>query len=115
MAVAPPGGRPAAAPRCMVREDAGTVEIDTGVAVFRLGKGGGVLPQIRLGGRSVLAPETTGVFLTDARDRPHAPRVETIACEAAGPVRASVCLTGTFPGPAPCRFVARLDAFAVTG
>jgi hypothetical protein len=102
-------------PLCTVSENAGSLEMATGRVVFRLDQVGGGLPQITLAGRPVLTPAGTGIVLTDPKGRIHRPRIERMAIEANGPVRATVRLEGKFSGAAPCRFVARLDAFAGTG
>ena len=50
------------------------------------------------------------------RGRRAAPRIEAVALEDRGPVRATVRIEGRFAGPRPgCRFVARLCFFAGTG
>jgi hypothetical protein len=61
-----------------------------------------------------LAGFASAVELTLAQGCP-SPRIESVAVEATGPVRATVCLSGTFTGGSGLRFLARLCCFAGTG
>jgi hypothetical protein len=56
----------------------------------------------------------SAVELTAARGH-HLPRIQAVAVEATGPVRATVRLAGTFTGRSGLRFLARLCFFAGTG
>jgi hypothetical protein len=107
--------RPTDGPQCSVRQTGESIHIDTGTASFCWASAGDVLPQVIIGGRPVLASGDAGIVLTDAKGRVHRPTVERRTVEAVGPVRASVFIAGLFAGAAPCRFTARLDAYAGTG
>ncbi|HEY8504171.1 MAG TPA: hypothetical protein VIL46_06280 [Gemmataceae bacterium] len=120
---------PAPAAGLEVWEEPGAFVIDTGAAVFRVGRDAvapllsGDAPADALrsreegGGVSGKGPELLGparVLFTDARGRASGFRVSDAALEAAGPVRATVRLEGGFGRGNPCRFVARLSFFAGT-
>jgi hypothetical protein len=101
-------------PSLSVSELLRSAVIETEAATFHLG---GTLPLARVirGGIDLLdAPSTRFVF-TDARGVKRAARVERLAVEEGGPVRATVRLEGRFPGRVGCRFVARFCFFAGTG
>ncbi len=97
-------------------ESQGAWTVDTGAAVFSLGRGA-PLPFARVvrDGRDLLDPPSVRTVLTDAKGRAGLPRVERVEPETVGPVRTTVRLEGTFSGRVPCRFVARCCFFAGTG
>ncbi|HXG08797.1 MAG TPA: hypothetical protein VNK04_03325 [Gemmataceae bacterium] len=99
-----------------VAESPSEIIIDTGAATFHLGRSDAVpLTRVRVAGRDIIEPGGIGARLTDAKGRSARPRVEQVAVETRGPVRATVRLEGAFEGTVPCRFVARLCFFAGTG
>ncbi len=107
------------APAVTVEEGGDAVVVDTGAAVFRVDcrtlrplanvAGNGfelaVLSRVELAGLG---------RLRRGRDAGR-PRVESVAVEQRGPVRATLCLRGRWAGRPVCRFVARLCFFAGTG
>jgi hypothetical protein len=97
-----------------VREMADTVIVHTGPAEFHVDRH--ILkPLSRVLREGVpIAGFDSGVELTDLRGRLTG-RIEQVAVEASGPVRATVCLSGRFSGRSGLRFVARLCFFGGTG
>jgi hypothetical protein len=111
------GGRRAPVPGALrVDETPQGPRVDTGEATFQLGASGRApLTGVRAGGVDVLDAAGLAVVLTDAKGRRGAPRIERVAVEDRGPVRATVHLEGAFTGRVRCRFVACLCFFAGTG
>ncbi len=97
------------------RHDGPSIVLETGVATFRIERGGRALFRSSFGGREVFDPATTGPIMTDARGRPRGWEVAAVTLEAAGPVRATVRIEGRFEKFARCRFSARLSFYAGTG
>lgn len=86
-------------------------EILTGAADFQVG---------RIGTNDFLVTSRTPVLkailaLTDTGGVQRLAHIEGVVTESAGPVRATVCIRGSFPGAAPCRFIARMCFFAGLG
>jgi hypothetical protein len=103
-------------PELRVTERADTIEVDTGTTVFHVART--VLAPLRRvtkNGSGVVVPDACRVVLTDQSERRHEARVERAVVEAAGPVRATVRLEGSFPRRVGCSFVARLGFYAGTG
>jgi hypothetical protein len=99
-----------------IRESSEAIEVNTGTVTCHLTRASLPLPErVVVGGVQVLDQQVTATLLTDVRSRAARPKVEQVAVEARGPVRATVCVKGFFPGRARCRFVARLCFFAGTG
>ncbi len=103
------------APPFRLAESPAGVEVDTGVAAFVLGRELLPFAQVRVGGEEVLDAVPGGALLTGAGGARRAPRVERVAVEAGGPVRATVRLEGQFAGRPALHFVARLCFFVGTG
>jgi hypothetical protein len=101
-------------PGVRVRETAAAVVVHTGTTEFHVDRR--ILKPFACVLRDgvPLAGFASAVELTLARGCP-SPRIESVAVEAAGPVRATVCLSGTFTGGSGLRFLARLCFFAGTG
>lgn len=101
------------APR--VNEGGSGLVINTGPATFDLTRAGPhLLARVLAGGEDLLGSEGLQAVLTDRKGGQARPTIERVTLEAAGPVRATVCLEGVFAGAAPLRFVARLSFFAGT-
>lgn len=103
-------------PRLHVSESAQGVTVDTGPATFCLSRTLlQPLAQVRVGGEELLDSSRSGIVLVCPQGRRSVGRVERICFESQGAVRVTVRLEGRFPGPVPCRFVARVSFFAGTG
>jgi hypothetical protein len=107
-------------PPLTVEERAEAVVVNTGAAIFHVDRR--VLrPLLKATGEGLALPQPlSSVELAGLGRRRHGrtaggPRVEDSVVEQRGPVRATVCLRGRWPGRPVCRFVARLDFFAGTG
>jgi YetA-like protein len=105
-----------ATPSLSIHESGARITVDTGAVTFHLDRTAlPLLARVSVGGKELLGPGAAQVLLTDAKGRSVAPRINQVAFEARGPVRATLRVEGDFPGRAPCRFVARLCFFAGTG
>src|SRR5204862_206285 len=113
------GNRPAQAPRVTVRETDRSVVVDSGSATFEVDRRTlRPLASVSCEGSSfpgLSRTELAGLGRLRGGRPAGAPRVETAVVEQRGPVRATVCLRGRWPGRPVCRFVARLCFFAGTG
>jgi hypothetical protein len=97
-----------------IRDEPGALVVNTGVATFQVDCNQlSPLKKVSLGGREIM--RSSRVALLDPKNRLGTPRVDQVAVETHGPVRATVRLEGSFKGRVPCRFVARLCFFAGTG
>jgi hypothetical protein len=110
------GGRAPAPGALRVDETPQAIRVDTEEAAFQLSASGrSPLTGVRVGGVEVLDVAGMAVALTDPKGHRGAPRVERVAVEDRGPLRATVRCEGAFTGRVRCRFVARLCFFAGTG
>jgi hypothetical protein len=107
---------PTPAGRLLVTESPDAVVVETGCAEFHLNRERlQPLARVRVAGEELLESDAGGVVLTGADGRRQAARVEHVAVESRGPVRAAVRLDGRFAGRGRLRFVARLCFYAGTG
>jgi hypothetical protein len=113
--VSPERPAPPNRPGLQAKEDGPALIVSTGPATFRLPRTGPrLIAQALVDGKEGAGPDGLRAILTGRKGRTVQPRVERFTLEAAGPVRATACLEGVFPG-AGLRFVARLSFFAGTG
>jgi hypothetical protein len=99
-----------------VTETASAVVVETGAATFHISRTRlQPFAQVRIGGADALEPDGSCVRLTGPKGAPGIGRVEELAVEARGPVRATLRLRGRFTGQCGLRFTARLSFFAGTG
>jgi hypothetical protein len=104
------------ASRLVVEDTDQAVVIRTGAAVFHVDRQVfRPFTRVQFGGRDLLQDNSCRTVLTDAKGGTELPRIDSIAVEASGPVRATVCLQGSFAGRVRCRFEARLCFWAGTG
>jgi hypothetical protein len=109
-------GTPAASDTLRVTELPDSVVIETGPATFHLSrKQLQPFSRVTVSGKQLLAADGGEILLTDARGGKWSSRVEHVAIEARGPVRATVVLRGRLTGSTALRFAARLSFFAGTG
>lgn len=88
--------------------------IDTGPAVFLVGPERFPFQDVKIGDRSVLDPQSSGLVVTDSRNEPLTIRVTGVAIETNGPVRAVLrveATVGDVTNPV-LRMVARLHFLA---
>jgi hypothetical protein len=99
-----------------VREAPEAILIETGAAVFHLGRST-LQPfgRVVLGGADIVDPVLSRIVLRDPHGREGMSAIEQITLEAGGPVRATIRAEGTFTGSVQARFVARLCFFSGTG
>lgn len=98
-----------------VSDTPNSIVVETGPATFQIGRSiFEPLTSVVVNGTDILNGSSTHSQLTDAQGRKATGRVEQIAIEANGPVRATVRLEGHFTGRVACRFLARLCFFAGT-
>jgi hypothetical protein len=110
-----PGSRSPSTSSLRVAESSEAWVINTSAATFHLSRTQTpLLTRAVIDGRDLLDASATRLTLADANGKAITPRVEHASLEQ-GPVRLTVRYQGTFPGTAPCRFVARLCFFAGTG
>ena len=92
------------------------IVIDTGPMVFHVGRSASsTLFRVDGGGGDLLDEESARIVLTDPRDGKPRPRIEHVALEAPGPVRATVRLEGTFRAVSPADSSPGFCFFAGTG
>lgn len=105
----PPG------PRLRLTQTADNLLVDTGATTFCIGRRI-VQPLARViqNGNDVLEEDGLATTLLDARGRVRTPRLEAMAVESHGPVRATVRIDGVFPGMRGLRCRLRLSVFAGT-
>jgi hypothetical protein len=105
-----------AAALCVTPQGNG-LEVDTGAAVFRFSAhGDAVLAAVSDRDRQpLLGPAGLRLRLSDAAGRAVAARVDAVALEEQGPVRAVLALRGGFGSGCPLEFVARWSISAGTG
>jgi hypothetical protein len=107
---------PTSAGRLRVTESPDAVVVETGCAEFRLSRERlRPFARVTVAGEEVLEPDAAGVVLIDADGRRQPARIEHVAVESPGPVRATVRLEGRSAGRDQLRFVARLCFYAGTG
>lgn len=111
----PPGHDGPCSPAIRVEAEGAGFVVDTGMATFTVGGQGMPLLRAVAEGREVIVPGSFRVVLTDTRGRSSTPSMTGIILEEAGPVRATLRLTGRFPGRDGCRLTARLSFVAGTG
>lgn len=89
-------GDPAApSPAVRAEEAEGAVAVDTGRAAFRIRRGGRFpFDAAHVGAAPAIDPERTGLRVEDAKGLAYAPRIERIALEERGPLRACVRVEG---------------------
>jgi hypothetical protein len=96
-----------------IQESSTGITIHTGAISARFSPDSGPLPaRVSSPAAELIEPGSSRLLLTDSRERPIAPEVHEFAMEARGPIRATVRCAGSFPGPRPLDFVARLCFFA---
>jgi hypothetical protein len=99
-----------------VKDTDDAVVVRTGAAEFHIDRHGfRPFARVLLGGRDLLAAAACRTLLTDPKGGTELPRIESIVAETAGPLRATLCLRGSFAGRVRCRFEARLCFWAGTG
>jgi hypothetical protein len=108
-----PAPRPDPSP--CVEGSGDAVVVHTGPVAFTVERAAPFpLSRVARDGESVLQPRAARVVLTDARGREAVPRFRRLVVEEKGPVRATICLEGAFPGRASCRLVVRACFFSGT-
>jgi hypothetical protein len=109
-------GTPARTDALRVTELPDAVVVETGRAEFHLcRKRLRPFSRVMVSSGELLETDGGEVLLTDDKGRQGFARVEHVAVETRGPVRATVLLRGRFMGRAALRFAARLCFFAGTG
>jgi hypothetical protein len=109
----PPDETSSPADRLLMTESPNAIVVETGCAEFHLDRRRlQPFTKVRVGGEDVLKPDAGGVIFTAANGRGETARIEQLAVEARGPVRATVRLEGHFTGRDKLRFVARMSFYA---
>ncbi len=99
-----------------VNSDGRRAMVDTGAARFEMFCGGSrILASVEKGGSQWLRAPGSRIFLTDAGGRGHEARIDNLAVEESGPVRAVVRLRGSFGRRSGVRLSGRLSFFAGSG
>jgi hypothetical protein len=95
-----------------VADSAAALDVDTGVAQFRIPRTGARLVEsVRVAGSEQLGPEGLAILFRDGRNRPRQASIAVARIEEQGPLRASVVVEGVIEGTdrrRPLEFKARL-------
>lgn len=103
-------------PSLQIRTENDYFVIDTGSVEFRVGRSNRV-PWLSamISANTVFDAKTCGIVFTDSKGRELSPTINQVAIEQAGPVRSTICTTGSFSTRPKIRFVLRTCFFAATG
>jgi hypothetical protein len=113
--IEPRSSRPPAGPKIAIDKSSQGLKINTGTALFIFDPTYVFWPRVFLDEAEALDTPIQGLLFTDRKGQLRAPQRQRVLLEAAGPVRATVLLEGTFCRVPGCFWSARLSFFAGTG